>query len=1257
MAIKALAIPLGISLIGGLASRLLSPTRKEAKSTPSPNYAQSGIGSVNWGIGTFVCSPHLIARTKVKGPSKGKSGGKKGRKGSTASAVYLICTGPINGVSRVMFNGKIVYDKRFGQNRDLLTGLCNRWAVLDGTQTTADPLYTAITGAGNSSTLNGWALLIIDTLNLKDTGNELPQVEVEVIRYPAKGFESIPSIEKIQSSPNFLSYSAVTLATVPSGLNQASVGQIQSIGPYFAIDTTSSIDIPGDTIRWLQSNLEIPPFGLSTFSIGTLTLINSGWIMSYRTALAQNGYYYYDDGEGYVNGVQSGPSYDHSLSSTVLIQVTLTRNTPSAGSNTFKITAGLLYIQHRNNFISTPTPLQVTGVTTVLGTTLINDSSTAYDIESLSETSSSLTVNLQAATPPPYLSKRIEFLLPRSMVIGQRPTAYKGHEFLINTAANLPDLGAPFSFFLRQGGISYFPSEGGILEGKALIDLHGVWRDARGSIIDGPNIAVDCQIGVCFNVVVVSGSLPSSPSFTIDFDIVVNVLTQGYTNTRSAAKVSSYYSPVNKTVVLKVSQCFDGKERIYSYETADPVYGAYIQYSPGSIPNLSGDSADESNGQLFLVTSLANIALTAPVPELGTWYDRGLEVSPSLWEYARPLEIEPIITFDEITGPAELGFPSLFGITPAPYTESITSTLDALALHNEPLNLSQVIDQLAIDFPDTVGQWVGGATYFDPRPSGQPEFYGWLLEGETELFDAFVKLCLFLGVDVVDNYGVIALIANPTRSLFSVPDEWISRQLDQDTGAEIPYYTLTEMPPTESPDEVRVTFRDAGRDGEESLAFFRSPYTKETNNVETFSAPVSMAYVTANRLALDLWVRATQRGASYKLRLNSRAYGTVSVGGYIQIPLHSSVTPKERPISLDDQGYTIDKTLTLLVTEITIDEQFNLEVKGSEAIISETVAYDSPTFVIPDDGIPSDVYLQALSPLLPIYDGNVTSMLQRFYQGTPSLIGRSAFPVGGAYNSTNGGAYEVFDSSAPTDQLRRGTLASVAPLRGVVDDASLITATGATDEGWSSVSDALFLQGQGTYLLINGELIRAKNATFAAGVWTFSGLIRGICGTLISSSGTYSLVYPSRCKAIFDQPGSLGIARTLKVVSDLQEFDASPVVPFTQSGLTATPYSVSQIQSNTQPDSSRVVTWVGHSLGNSKQINGSQATNIGIGPSFTLEVLGGSSPLAVTTGSQEYLLSLATLTSLFSNPADPVNIRIRQNGDYLLSGPWVNATV
>jgi Putative phage tail protein len=1288
MALKLLA-PLAIAVGGSLISSLLFPSRKDTKGPERQNFSDAGIGPINWGVGTFWCTPRVIAQSDIRESGKGKQRNKKGGGKPRCDVVLVICKGPIQGATRILANGKVVFDIRPGNNRNYLDELTSSWTVLDGTQTSINPVLTSIVGSNTAASLNGWALLVLEDLQLKDSGGSVPAFEVEVMRYPAEqpdlsggtGQGLTGAYIELDAYPTAVG-SAVPFTALDTGSAASSVGQIflspGSVNSLFRINFPAQSGTYSLTRLW-RTGVTIPAGLISgvfnaapSSSFRYFTTLTSGLdtrTFNLQHVPLQGGLYYVNGNlaQGYTaGGTLVTTPYDFNLPGEVAISIRIDGSALLPGASGY-ITVQVSLI----GFILTPiNPLiriQAGTAGTVLAPSVpagvlpspgISFAQSVVNIGAFEQGVQSMTLTGTVPRPFYYLwvfDSGVTIDPPFSL--GYRGTIIRAltgissftfgvrraqvflkqgnRHFLprynststVTGAGNIIDWNGAFEAFTRTGNI-FTPSSGTFNTSQPAELVHVIrWASEEADLISGPG-----------SEQVSAAVLPEDQ---------VHLYQGGLS---SFVRQSAYFSPLQKTVSVKVVQCQDGLERIYNYTTSDRVYGARIDFQQGAgIANLAGDIATEAEGRISVHTSTGTYPITPYLPELGSWYDRGIEVTPGTWEIARPLEIAPYCVWDEaLDGEVYQIEPSTLSgdYYPVPSVQSRLPLL-ANALHNQPLSLDDITTQLVGDFPESVGQWYSQiANAVDPRATGEDLFYGWTIDGQGSIFDSYSRLLASLGIDLVDNYGELSYVSDNSRNLTDIQDDWISRKYNDETGAEEPFYTYEIMPETVSPDEIRLMFRDAGRDGEESLSYYRSPLFSESQNSETISTNAVMAFATAQTLAFRLFARTATRGKKYTVRLNYRAFGSIDIGSLIRFQIVDSDRPiwdvVLQEIRIDRPGWVINRTVTLLVSEVVIDENFNMEIIGYEYL---TNSLPQPTITpanlsSPPDGLPNSVLMQSRVIDVPIWDGS-TNTLQKHHQAIILSPGTDVVPSNESAVSTLGGPYEIINSDTPGDLVRTGTFTGGSPILGVIDEGSVLTFSGVVGDNFGSVSESLFLSGQGTWLQVGTEVVRARNVVWNGTAWVASYLLRGLLGTSFQPSGQVTIL--SKLKTKNDTSQDLGVTRDIRTYAGIQSITSTPAAPFTQAGFTATPYLPKNLGSDLQPNGDRILYWQGHGLANGVAVNGQKPLNIAIGQSYDIELIG--SPGMFTSSSQNLTLSSAQLSTA-------TGFRVRQRGDFALISGW-----
>jgi hypothetical protein len=182
--------------VGGLFGSGGSDTTQDGPRLSDLKVTNSAYGTgIPVVYGTLRLSGNIIDSTdKIEHKqSHTQSSGGKGGGGSSQtyneytysiSVLIGLCEGPITGVKRIWFNNKLVYDAGSTEVTSIAASSLNasNVTIYTGTETQSpDPTFEAIRGVGNCPAYRGLAYLSIANLQLKDYGNALPNIEVEVV--------------------------------------------------------------------------------------------------------------------------------------------------------------------------------------------------------------------------------------------------------------------------------------------------------------------------------------------------------------------------------------------------------------------------------------------------------------------------------------------------------------------------------------------------------------------------------------------------------------------------------------------------------------------------------------------------------------------------------------------------------------------------------------------------------------------------------------------------------------------------------------------------------------------------------------------------------------------------------------------------------------------------------------------------------------------------------------------------------------------
>jgi hypothetical protein len=223
------AIMTGISVgwsVGMMASRFLLEGPETETSIDGPRLADLTCQSSSYGqsipivYGSMRIAGNVIWASgieehehrethNISGGGKGKGGGSS----STTTTTYTytvsiavgLCQGPIVGVRRIWCDGKLMFNKSANASfSDVLNSQekANSITIYQGTaDQEPDPVIEGYEGIGNVSGYRDTAYIVFEDLELKDFGNKIPNIEVEV----ATSFEEISFTKDIGTSPQHIS--------------------------------------------------------------------------------------------------------------------------------------------------------------------------------------------------------------------------------------------------------------------------------------------------------------------------------------------------------------------------------------------------------------------------------------------------------------------------------------------------------------------------------------------------------------------------------------------------------------------------------------------------------------------------------------------------------------------------------------------------------------------------------------------------------------------------------------------------------------------------------------------------------------------------------------------------------------------------------------------------------------------------------------------------------------------------------------------
>ena len=234
------------STIGSMIDNQLFPSKVEGPRMNDLRVSSASYGEVLPVIfgtvrtrGLVIWSTGLIESQSTTSAGKGGPSVQQTEYTYRISVAVAICEGVIDGIERILLNGKAVYDEATGVTD---WGLWSDLQIYPGNFTqTPDPTIESYEGAGEVPAYRGTAYVVFSDLQLADFGNRLPNFEF-IVRKSAT--ESVANViadicERSGIDPNTISISGLE-STLLKGYaigNQSSgVGALQPLGLAYNFD-------------------------------------------------------------------------------------------------------------------------------------------------------------------------------------------------------------------------------------------------------------------------------------------------------------------------------------------------------------------------------------------------------------------------------------------------------------------------------------------------------------------------------------------------------------------------------------------------------------------------------------------------------------------------------------------------------------------------------------------------------------------------------------------------------------------------------------------------------------------------------------------------------------------------------------------------------------------------------------------------------------------------------------------------------------
>jgi hypothetical protein len=1172
MALKAI-LPLAIGLGAALASRFLSPNRRNKEQAPKQDFSASEIGQpYPWVYGITTVGEFVVYKSKVRGSNKGKQQQKGKGSGAFVSAIIGISRGEIGRVTKIIANNKIIWANTPYLTRDYLTNNCDRWAVYNGSSSQPiDPVTVSAFGA-NATAYRGLAYFVVEDLNVKDFGDELPQFRFEVERYlsdpPFDQFNPVVGSElfTIPIPPN-ATVNAPPGAPIPNGVNPWNTipdiyflnGSSAAVAPNTPAPGTPSTSIPTN-----KNNVNVEFTG----DPGQSNLVDVVLLANYPRSI----------NAGSID-VQSflGISYNTGFLTHV--------NAILPGLSVRPVLR-----QNGNFWEGEP-----------VGTT----QQVAWD---------------QPPLTPPYalyfsiISANNEYIM--------RPLSPGAPDFY-----EVFEPAAPFDIGHH---VTFTPT-----------GTEPYWNPSPTS--------VRVQLPTDY----VPGGRGQGNFGLLDYppDQLV------FRSQERTTRYSPWYGGYSAAMSVRVVQKKDGTTNVLEVPTSlagVPIFGAYIETQTTPVTNLAGSTPDQNEGRVVLWTANGAIPLTPYSQDYGDWHHYGAQVSPGVFEYAEPIGISPELQLI-YSGDGEKEV-RLEVILPPPFSPSInyfeapfrTGLEKDVNRQNgqyaRAIPLGEIARAMANDFPESAEFLVPLLGGINGNPAGlNREIYGLQVPDSMQVWSELVKLYNLFDIEITDYGSGLVTTVDPSESeLVEIPSDWIVRNTNDSTGDLTHSFEVKTVSFADVPSEVRISFRDIGRDGENSVAFQKNPALAGVNNTQQLSTNASMAYVTCKALAKRHLAKAISRQYEYSLTLSREAFGRFTIGDRLRLRLPN--------IRTNPNGWVFEDVVILIVESIDIDENFVSKVTGvlGDSVRQLTPIPPLPPITLIQDNLPTSLDVEAVNLQLPLL-GEPTNQLESYSYGrtTSGLDTTGRFP--GYKNEFNGMTETQVSLNAtvvgnPNFSMTWINPPGGSPTPGVRYRDGLITILMGADfsYGLQSYTEFQFQQGLGNYLIFNGLIIRAREAFFnpTAGFWQARDFIAGLVGTYSNTlASTHVLVPGQTYDTEVDTPADLNVLRSIRIHHPLQLPSSSPLVVNTQAGFTARPHQPTNLRQHRQPGDVTYLTWHGHVIGQGNRINGRHPLGIS-SQSYRVTIIFTGAPSPPPA-----IVSVAEFT--FSRPPGAVayQIQIRQLGD------------
>ncbi len=691
----------------------------------------------------------------------------------------------------------------------------------------------------------------------------------------------------------------------------------------------------------------------------------------------------------------------------------------------------------------------------------------------------------------------------------------------------------------------------------------------------------------------------------------------------------------------------------------ETILGAFFEYQTVPVPNLAGDVAEENQGRIRLHTlSGSNPLLTGYETRYGQWHYKGQNLLPMPDAY-HPMDIFPEIQFSnygpyrEITVSSQPVPPSTVGYYRAPHTyttENDLQTTGVLTAYGSSVSVDQVATALLADYPAANSLIRSNLNDNDNPFNGlNQSVYGYQLRDGINVWQGLGKLFDLFNIDYSPTTANGLQFQWPgNRQPMKVPEHAILRKINDDTGEPESSVSFKINNSVDIPSEVRIVFRDVGRDGENSLAIAVNPHAAESTSTVTVNTDASMSFVNSQALAKEHLSRLMTKKYTVKFKLHSDWAIRIKLGMVLELSANLVDDTKNGWLPNTNTQNTFVK-----VRSISLDENLEGEVTGDYYGFGNYIENPAPVLTpIPtgiSDGLPDSIEIEARKIQVPILDDPTLPLRMSYYgfrltpanptdevipcprleilEDTESIVSEESTAIAG-----NSYALMAVNFSA-------STVGKCVRLLG-----AKLSFQSSSNGAFQTYTESAFLNGAGTYFILNGVVGRARVATFSSNVYTLSDCIFGLSGTYSATAGsTHVLVKGATYDQQTDNIQVLNRSRQIKIYHPSASGLLSPLVDLTQVGETTRPYPITGIRLYQQPDGTAVLRWQGHLLGQSTRVAGRHIP--GILPKYQVQYTINTDPTVILMVTTEEIVLPTTITG------STLNYSIQQLGDYGLHSP------